>query len=126
MGWIAVVAGCGSIGAGIIQGATGTPTTASRILTIVGPTVITLWTATIGVPLIRKSRSQQVTGHPAQPQTHPTIGPRQGRRAGDLGGGVARQEIRHRRRLIMVYTGTGKDGGANGHVMQVAGSVNLR
>jgi hypothetical protein len=56
MGWIAVAAGCGSIGAAIIQGATGTPTTASRILTIIGPTVITLWTATIGVLLIRKSR----------------------------------------------------------------------
>lgn len=57
MGWVAVVAGTGSVAAGFIQAAAGVPTTASRILTIIGPTVITLWTATIGVLLVRKSRA---------------------------------------------------------------------
>ncbi len=56
MGWIAVAAGTGSIVAAMIQGATGVPTAASRILTIIGPTVITLWTAAIGILLIRRSR----------------------------------------------------------------------
>jgi Domain of unknown function (DUF4386) len=57
MGWIAVAAGIGSVCAGFIQGTAGVPTTTSRILTIIGPTVITLWTATIGLLLIRKSRT---------------------------------------------------------------------
>jgi hypothetical protein len=41
--------------AGLIQALTGKPTTVSLILTIIGPTVITLWTLVIGVLLWRRS-----------------------------------------------------------------------
>ncbi len=57
LGWVAVLAGLGSIGAGLIQALTGQPTDASRILTIIGPTVITLWLLVIGVLLARKGRA---------------------------------------------------------------------
>jgi hypothetical protein len=53
VGWIVVVAGVASIGAGLVQGMTGEPTTLSRILTIIGPTVITLWLLTIGIMMAR-------------------------------------------------------------------------
>jgi hypothetical protein len=53
LGWIAVVAGVASVGAGLIQAAVGEPTSASRGLTIFGPTVITLWTVVMGVRLLR-------------------------------------------------------------------------
>jgi hypothetical protein len=43
LGWTAFAAGILSVAAGLIQAFTGVPTTASRILTIIGPTVITLW-----------------------------------------------------------------------------------
>ncbi|MGH8944641.1 MAG: DUF4386 family protein, partial [Acidimicrobiia bacterium] len=56
LGWVAVVAGIVSVGAGLIQAFTGEPTPASRILTIIGPTVITLWLLVIGVLLLRKAR----------------------------------------------------------------------
>jgi hypothetical protein len=56
LGWIAVVAGLGSVGAGLIQAMTGESTTASRVLTIIGPTVITLWLAFMGVLLARLAR----------------------------------------------------------------------
>ena len=54
-GWVAVTAGALSIGAGLIQALAGEPTTASRTLTIVGPTVITLWLLALGTSLIRRS-----------------------------------------------------------------------
>ena len=54
LGWVAVLAGVGSIGAGLIQASTGQPIDASRILTIIGPTVITLWLLVIGLLLARK------------------------------------------------------------------------
>jgi hypothetical protein len=56
LGWIAVVAGLGSVGAGLIQAVTGRSTTASQVLTIIGPTVITLWLAVMGVLLARLAR----------------------------------------------------------------------
>jgi hypothetical protein len=56
LGWVVVVAGASSIGAGLIQAFTGEPTDASRVLTILGPTVITLWLLVIGVLLVRKAR----------------------------------------------------------------------
>ena len=56
LGWVVVVAGIASVGAGLIQAFVGEPTTASRVLTIIGPTVITLWLLAIGVLLVRKSR----------------------------------------------------------------------
>jgi Domain of unknown function (DUF4386) len=55
LGWVACYAGIGSILAGLIQAITGEPTVASLILTIIGPTVITLWLAVIGVLLWRRS-----------------------------------------------------------------------
>lgn len=55
LGWIVVVAGIGSIGAGSIQAFTGEPTDASRVLTIIGPTVITLWLLGMGILLLRRT-----------------------------------------------------------------------
>ena len=55
LGWVAFSAGIGSILAGLIQAMTGEPTVASLILTIIGPTVITLWLVVIGVLLWRRS-----------------------------------------------------------------------
>jgi hypothetical protein len=57
LGWVAVAAGLGSVGAGLIQALVGEPTNASRILTIIGPTVITLWLLIMGVLLVRKART---------------------------------------------------------------------
>jgi hypothetical protein len=57
LGWVAVAAGVGSIGAGLIQALVGEPTVASQVLTIIGPTVITLWMLVIGVLLARKARA---------------------------------------------------------------------
>jgi hypothetical protein len=59
LGWVAFFAGIRSILAGIIQALTGKPTVASLILTIIGPTVITLWMLVIGVLLWRRSASAQ-------------------------------------------------------------------
>jgi uncharacterized protein DUF4386 len=55
LGWIVVVAGIASVGAGLIQAFAGEPTIASQVLTIIGPTVITLWLLAIGVLLVRKA-----------------------------------------------------------------------
>jgi len=55
-GWVAVAAGVLSIGAGLVQAYNGEPTEASRLLTIIGPTVITLWSLAVGVVLIRRTR----------------------------------------------------------------------
>jgi hypothetical protein len=57
LGWVVVVAGVASIGAGLIQALVGEPTTASRILTIFGPTVITLWLLIMGILLLRNERA---------------------------------------------------------------------
>jgi len=57
LGWVAATAGVFSIGAGLVQGAAGEPTLTSRILTIIGPTVITLWLFLIGILMgIKASR----------------------------------------------------------------------
>jgi hypothetical protein len=55
LGWVAFLAGVGSIGAGLIQAYVGEPTGASRVLTIISPTVITLWLLVIGVLLVRNA-----------------------------------------------------------------------
>ena len=55
LGWIAVVAGAGSILAGQIQAAAGEPTTITRVLTIVFPTVITLWLVEMNILVLRKA-----------------------------------------------------------------------
>jgi len=54
-GWIAVAAGISSFTAGLIQAYAGEPTSIARVLTIVGPTVITLWTAAVGIVLVRRA-----------------------------------------------------------------------
>jgi hypothetical protein len=56
LGWVAVLAGVASIGAGLIQASVGAPTGASRVLTILGPTLITAWLLVIGILLIQKGR----------------------------------------------------------------------
>lgn len=58
LGWVAVLAGIVSVGAGKIQAFVGEPTDASRILTIIGPTVITAWLLVIGVLLVRRVRQR--------------------------------------------------------------------
>jgi hypothetical protein len=64
LGWVAFAAGIGSIFSGLIQAMTGEPTTASLILTIIGPTVITLWLVVIGVLLWRRSARTAPTSRP--------------------------------------------------------------
>src|SRR4029453_2261361 len=56
LGWVVLVAGVASIGAGLVQAFTGEPTEASRGLTIFGPTVITLWLMVIGFVMVRMGR----------------------------------------------------------------------
>jgi hypothetical protein len=56
LGWIAVAAGLGSIVAGLLQAVVGESTSITRTLTIVFPTVITLWSAALGVMMVRRSR----------------------------------------------------------------------
>lgn len=50
-----MVAGAGSIGSGIVQAIAGKPTAVSQILTIIGPTVITLWLFVIRILMVRKA-----------------------------------------------------------------------
>lgn len=64
-GWIGALAGVGSIGAGIFQMFTGQPTVASLVLTIIGPTVIVIWTLVMGVMVGHRAtelRSRQMSG----------------------------------------------------------------
>ena len=58
-GWVAVAAGVLSIGAGLVQAYNGEPTEASRLLTVIGPTVITLWSLVLGVVLIGRTRTRE-------------------------------------------------------------------
>ena len=55
LGWVAAAAGIGSVAAGLVQAFTGKPTTASLILTIIGPTVISAWVLVMGVLVGRKA-----------------------------------------------------------------------
>ncbi len=55
LGWTAAIAGIGSIGAGLVQAFTGEPTMASLTLTIIGPTVISLWLLVMGILLVRNT-----------------------------------------------------------------------
>lgn len=56
LGWVAAIAGVMSLAAGTIQASVGEPTNASRVLTIIGPTVITLWLLVMGILLLRMGR----------------------------------------------------------------------
>ena len=73
-GWVAVAAGVASIGAGLIQASVGKPSGASRVLTIIGPTVITAWLLVIGILLVQKGRERQ-TEHVATPGGPSGTGP---------------------------------------------------
>jgi hypothetical protein len=59
LGWVAVAAALLSVAAGLVQAYTGEPTSASRLLTIIGPTVITAWLLVIGIFLIRLGKEAQ-------------------------------------------------------------------
>lgn len=61
LGWTAAAAGIGSIGAGLVQAFTGEPTVASLILTIIGPSVISLWLLLVGI-LLLKNTAKRVRG----------------------------------------------------------------
>jgi hypothetical protein len=54
LGLVVLLGSLESIGAGLIQAEAGEPVAASRVLTIVGPTVITLWLFAVGILLLRK------------------------------------------------------------------------
>jgi hypothetical protein len=56
LGVLVVLGALESVGAGLIQAEAGSPLVATRVLTIVGPTVITLWLVVIGVLLVRRAR----------------------------------------------------------------------
>jgi hypothetical protein len=71
LGWVVVVAGVVSIGAGLIQALTGEPTDASRGLTIFGPTVITLWLLVIGILLMRKGQERPAGNRFVSPPASP-------------------------------------------------------
>jgi hypothetical protein len=53
LGWVAVLAGVGSIGVAAVQAETGESSPTVEVLTIVFPTVITLWTALMCVLAMR-------------------------------------------------------------------------
>jgi hypothetical protein len=55
LGWIAAFAGLGSVAAGLVQAFTGEPTIASLVLTIIGPTIISLWVLAMGVLMGRRA-----------------------------------------------------------------------
>lgn len=54
-GWLVVFAGGGSVAVGFVQAYAGESTELTRALTIVFPTVITLWLATMGARLLKRS-----------------------------------------------------------------------
>lgn len=59
MGWAVVIAGAGSVVVGSIQAYIGESTSITRVLTIVFPTVITLWLAQMGVLVLRRVSSRE-------------------------------------------------------------------
>ncbi len=59
LGWVVVVAAIGSIVVGIIQAYEGKSTPTTRVLTIIFPTIITLWLALMGVLVVRKASSRE-------------------------------------------------------------------
>jgi hypothetical protein len=60
LGWVVVVAGVGSVAAGLVQAAAGESTALTRVLTIIFPTVITLWLIEMGVLVLRGGRRGRV------------------------------------------------------------------
>jgi hypothetical protein len=55
LGWVAVVAGVGSVPVGLVQAYTGESIGFTRIATIIFPTIITLWVVVMSVLLWRKA-----------------------------------------------------------------------
>ena len=55
LGWVAVVAGIGSVPVGLVQAYTGESIGFTRIATIIFPTIITLWVVVMSVLLWRKA-----------------------------------------------------------------------
>ena len=55
LGWVAVVAGVGSVPVGLVQAYTGESIGFTRIATIIFPTLITLWVAGMSVVILRKA-----------------------------------------------------------------------
>jgi hypothetical protein len=53
LGWVVVVAGLGSMVVGLVQSYVGESNPVTRILTIVFPTIITLWVVQMGLLLLR-------------------------------------------------------------------------
>jgi uncharacterized protein DUF4386 len=66
LGWVVVVAGVGSVAAGLVQATVGESTTVTRVLTIVFPTVITLWLVRMGQLVLQKAPSLE-RGLPREP-----------------------------------------------------------
>jgi Domain of unknown function (DUF4386) len=61
LGWMAVVAGAGSVLVGLVQAQVGETNAVTRIPSIIFPTVITLWLAWMGVLLLRKAPALERT-----------------------------------------------------------------
>jgi hypothetical protein len=57
LGWVAVVAGFGSVPVGLVQSYTGESIGFTRIATIIFPTIITLWVVVMSVLVWRKAAS---------------------------------------------------------------------
>jgi hypothetical protein len=57
LGWVAVVAGVGSVPVGLVQAYTGESIGFTRIATIIFPTIITLWVVVMSVLVWRKAAS---------------------------------------------------------------------
>lgn len=66
LGWVAVVAGVGSVPVGLVQAYTGESIGFTRIATIIFPTVITLWVVVMSVLLWRKARRRTERASPMQ------------------------------------------------------------
>jgi len=58
LGWVAVVAGIGSVPVGLVQAYTGESIGFTRIATIIFPTIITLWVVVMSVLWLRKAASK--------------------------------------------------------------------
>jgi hypothetical protein len=57
LGWVAVAGAVGSLAAGTLEALAGQSTAITKVSTIITPTVLTLWTAVIGVLLYRRAAS---------------------------------------------------------------------
>ena len=60
LGWVAVLARISRLQAALSRASVGEPTGASRVLTIIGPTVITLWRLSMAIMLLRKVRETTI------------------------------------------------------------------